>query len=82
MWSIHVCVWGGVCLCVYVCMFVFVQVVRLTWTLLDAESSIGVLCPRVMLQLEGGRVVDKWLRALGHTCPTVIKVGAGLQTST
>ena len=57
---------------------VCVQVVRLTWTLLDTEGSIGVLCPGVVFQLEGGGVVDEWLGALGHTGPTVIEVGAGL----
>lgn len=56
--------------------------VRPTWTLLDTEGSIGVLCSGVVLQLEGGGVVDKWLGALGHTCPTVIEVGAGLQRHT
>lgn len=60
---------------------VCVQVVRLTGTLLDAEGSVGVLCPGVVFQLEGGGVVDEWLRALGHTRPTVIEVSAGLQTT-
>ena len=64
------------------CVCVCVQVVRLTWTLLDAEGSVGVLSPGVVFQLEGGGVVDKRLGALGHACPTVIEVGAGLQTHT
>lgn len=61
-------------------MFQCVQVVRLTRTFLNTEGSIGVLRPGIVFQLEGGGVVDKWLGALGHTCPTVIKVGTGLQT--
>jgi len=55
---------------------------RLTRTLLDTEGSIGVLCSGVVFQLEGGGVVDKGLGALGHTRPTVIEVGAGLQVHT
>lgn len=61
-----------------VCVGVF-HVVRLTWTLLDTEGSIGVLRPGIVFQLEGGGVIDKRLGALGHACPTVIEVGAGLQ---
>lgn len=67
-------------MCVSVC--VCFQVVRLTWTLLDTEGSIGVLRPGVVFQLESCGVVDKWLGALCHTCTTVIEVGAGLQTHT
>lgn len=55
-----------------------VQVVRLTGTFLYTEGSIGIFCPGVVFQLEGGRVVHKWLRALGNTSPTVIKVCTGL----
>lgn len=65
----------GACFCANHC----VQV-GLTWTFLNTESSVGVLGPGVVFQLEGGRVVDKWLGALGHTCPTVIEVGTSLQT--
>ena len=61
---------------------VCVQVVRLTWTLLDTEGSIGVLGPGVVFQLEGGGVVDEGLGALGHTCPAVIEAGAGLRPHT
>lgn len=68
-------VWLGVYVCVCPC-----GMVRLTWALFDTEGSIGVLCPGVVFQLEGGGVVDKWLGALGHTRTTVIEVGAGLQT--
>lgn len=64
----------GICLCIYV------HVLRLTWTLLDTEGSVGVFCPGVVFQLEAGGVVDKWLRALGHACPAVVEVGAGLRT--
>lgn len=32
-----------------------------------------------MLQLEGGGVVDEWLRALGHARSAVVEIGAGLQ---
>lgn len=61
--------------------FECVQVVGLTWTFFNAEGSVGVLRPGIVLQLEGGGVVDKWLGALGHACPAVIKVGTGLQTN-
>lgn len=57
-----------------------VQAVGLTWTFLHAEGSVGVLGAGIVLQLEGGRVVDERLGALGHTCTTVIEVGARLQT--
>lgn len=53
---------------------------RLTWTFLDAESSIGVFGPDVVFQLEGDGVVEEWLWTLGHTRPAVIEVGTGLQT--
>lgn len=53
---------------------------RLTWTLLDAEGSIGVFGPEVVFQLEGDGVVEEWLWTLGHTRPAVIEVGTGLQT--
>lgn len=59
---------------------VCVRRVSFTWAFLDTEGSIGVLCPGIVFQLKGGGVVDKWLRALGHTCPAVIEVGAGLYT--
>ena len=77
-----VCVHVFVCVFMCVCVCVCVQVVRLTWTLLDAEGSVSVLGPGVVFQLEGGGVVDKRLGALGHACPTVIEVGAGLQIHT
>lgn len=51
----------------------------LTWTFLDAEGSVGVFCPGVVLQLEGDGVVDERLRALGHTRPAVVEVGTGLR---
>lgn len=51
----------------------------LTWTLLDAEGAVGVFGSGVVFQLEGDRVVDKRLWALGHTCPAVIEVSTGLQ---
>lgn len=51
----------------------------LTRTFLDAEGSIGVFGPGVVLQLEGNGVVDERLWALGRTRPTVIEVGTGLQ---
>lgn len=53
---------------------------RLTGTLLDAEGSVGVLGSGVVLQLEGGGVVDERLRALGHAGAAVVEVGASLQT--
>lgn len=56
------------------------QAETLTWTLLDTEGSISVLGPGIVFQLEGSRIVNKWLRALGNTCPTVVEVGTGLQT--
>lgn len=52
---------------------------ELTWTLLDAERPVGVLGAGVVLQLERGGVVHERLRALGHTRPAVVEVGAGLQ---
>lgn len=55
--------------------------VGLTWTFFNAEGSVGVLRPGIVLQLEGGGVVDKRLGALGHARPAVIKVGTGLQTN-
>lgn len=55
------------------------RVVGLTWAFLDAEGSVGVFGPGVVLQLEGDGVVDERLRTLGHTGPAVIEVGAGLQ---
>lgn len=51
----------------------------LTWTFLDAEGSVGVFGPGVVLQLEGDGVVDERLWALGHACPAVVEVGTGLQ---
>lgn len=51
----------------------------LTWTLLDTESPVGVFGIGVLLQLEGGGVVHKWLGAGGDTGPTVVKVSAGLE---
>lgn len=51
----------------------------LTWALFDTEGSISVLGCWVLLQLEGVGVVDQRLRALGHTCPAVIEISAGLQ---
>lgn len=57
-----------------------VQAVGLTWTFFHAEGSVGVLGARIVLQLEGGRVVDERLRALGHASTAVIEVGARLQT--
>lgn len=56
-----------------------VLAVGLTWTFFHAEGSVGVLGAGIVLQLEGGRVVDERLRALGHTSTTVIEVGARLQ---
>lgn len=55
------------------------QAVGLTWTFFHAESSVCVLGPGIVLQLEGGGVVDERLRALSHTSTTVIEVGARLQ---
>lgn len=52
----------------------------LTGTFLDAEGSVGVFGSGVVVQLEGDGVVDEWLWALGHACPTVVEVGTGLQT--
>lgn len=56
-----------------------VQVVGLTWAFFHAEGSVGVLGPGIVLQLEGGGVVDERLRALCHTSPAVIEVGARLR---
>lgn len=56
------------------------QAVGLTWTFFHAEGSVGVLGAGVVLQLEGGGVIDERLRALGHTSTAVIEVGARLQT--
>lgn len=53
--------------------------VILTWAFFHAEGSVGVLGPGIVLQLEGGGVVDERLRALSHTSTTVIEVGARLQ---
>lgn len=52
----------------------------LTWTFLNAESSVGVFGPGVVFQLEGDGVVDERLWALGHARPAVVEVGTGLQT--
>lgn len=52
----------------------------LTWTFFHAEGPVGVLGPRIVLQLEGGGVVDMRLRALSHTSATVVEVGARLRT--
>lgn len=52
---------------------------RLTWAFLDAEGPIGVLGSGVVLQLERCGVVDKRLRALGHTRSAVVEIGASLQ---
>ena len=76
------CVFVCVCVCVCDCVCVCVQVGTLTWTLLNTEGSISVLCPSVVLQLEGRRVVNKRLRALSNACPTVVEVSTGLQTHT
>lgn len=57
-----------------------VHAVGLTWAFFHAEGSVGVLGAGIVLQLEGGRVVDERLRALGHTSTAVIEVGARLQT--
>lgn len=52
----------------------------LTWALFDAEGSICVFGPWVVLQLERGGVVDEGLWALRHTCTAVVEVSAGLDT--
>lgn len=59
-------------------MFVFVFFVCLTWAFFDAERSICVFGPRVVLQLERGGVVDEGLRALRHTRTAVVEISAGL----